>query len=197
MIKKILFLYRNLPSKKQHIEFFSAILTVPVLLTVILLNVNNLKAEKAVEPSSLPKEEKIVISMPTISVPTSSDKEGESASKSVEQCTKEIAPIEIVSPKEGEALSDNPVSVKILYEQGEYCSSVWAYRINGGKWSEYGDQSISLYNLDRGVVSFELRVKSIVTGEEKILKRNFEYSGESISATPTLSEDQTSSNSAN
>lgn len=35
--------YRALPDKKRYLEFFSAFLTIPVLATVLLTNLNNLQ----------------------------------------------------------------------------------------------------------------------------------------------------------
>lgn len=39
--------YRALPEKKAYLEFLAAFLTIPVLITVILLNINNLNSQKA------------------------------------------------------------------------------------------------------------------------------------------------------
>ena len=56
-LKKALFSYRALPDKKQYVEFFTALLTVPMLLTVIILNFNNLQgANKKEEPKEVLEE---------------------------------------------------------------------------------------------------------------------------------------------
>jgi len=177
IFKKFFLSYRGIPNKKPYVEFLTALLSIPVLLTVVLLNLNTLSNKE--NKSENKSQEKVFITLP--------------GGGSVEApCKEEIGPIEISSPQEGETVLDNPVFVDIIYRQGEYCSVVWSYRINGGKWSDYSDNSIALYNPPSGNIRFELRVKSVVSNENKTLKRNFIYKGKSI--VPT---DQTSSSSAN
>jgi hypothetical protein len=176
--------YKTLPDKKQYIEFFTALLSVPVLLTVILLNVNNLRATTKPATTTVvptPVKEIIYVSpqgqnvntgnntstqLPVDFVPTASP-----------ACDKSMGPVAIKTPADGDTVNDNPVSVIISYEQGNHCAVVWAYRINNGKWSDYDDKSIALYNLSNGTIVFDLKVKSIVTGEEKVLSRTFSYTG--------------------
>ncbi len=181
--------YKSLPEKKQHVEFFTAILSVPVLLTVILLNVNNLRNTKntSTAPIPTPVKEIIYISPQDGNTTMVSSKKTDPTSTPAPVCDKSIGPVDIKNPKEDETLTDNPVSVLVNYEQGNHCSVVWAYRINGGRWSDYDDKSIALYNLSNGPVFFELKVKSIVTGEEKTLTRNFTYIGNNTANTATSS----------
>lgn len=162
-------------TKKPHIEFFTALLTIPVLLTVIILNLNNLKSN---DKKDTPKNETIVITQ------AAGDKEKEVIVKK-EACKAGIGDISIASPDENEEVTDNPVNVDINYDAGEYCTVVWSYRVNGGSWSSYDDRSIALYNLSNGNVKFELRVKSVVNSAQENLTRNFEYNGASASITPT------------
>ena len=54
-------------TKKPHIEFFTALLTVPVLLTVIILNVNNLKGDDKKTDTLTDKNQTIVITQPSSS----------------------------------------------------------------------------------------------------------------------------------
>src|SRR5947209_6468834 len=49
-IRKTKEIIKKLPAQKPHIEFISALLTIPVLITVLLLNLNNLKTR----PSEVP-----------------------------------------------------------------------------------------------------------------------------------------------
>lgn len=179
-------LYKNIPDKKPYIEFLTALLTVPVLLTVIILNINSLKAKKdtqlgvntqASRKNDSSPQEKIIRVVETV-VP--------SGSSSSEVCKKEIPPIGISYPEEGDKISDNPVQFAINYEKDNYCQVVWSYRINNGKWSDYDDKSISIYNLTPGEIVFELRVKGIATEGEKVLTRKFIYEGNSV-ITPTIS----------
>jgi hypothetical protein len=64
-----------------------------------------------------------------------------------------------------------------------YCPVVWSYRINNGRYSDFDDKSIALYNPPNGNIVFDLRVRSLISDDEKILKRTFTYEG-----TPTASE---------
>lgn len=161
-------------TKKPHLEFFIALLTIPVLLSVFVLNYNNLKEDK----QEAPKNETIII---TQAAP--SEKEVIVTTKA---CEPGIGDISIVNPEEGDEVSGNPVSVDIVYIPEGFCEVVWSYRINNGSWSSYDDRSIALYNLPGGNIKFDLRVKSVVNTTQKTLTRNFSYSGgTSISTTPT------------
>lgn len=175
-LEKTRYSYRSLPDKKQYVEFFTAVLSVPVLLTVIVLNVNNLRGTN-VKPAEAKPEPTTVKEIVYISPERESNEvsEPEPSPTASEICKKEIGPIAIRTPEEGSTVTDNPLMVTIDYDQGDYCAVVWAYRINNGKWSEYDDKSIALYNLPNGQVTITLKVKSIVTGEEKQISRSFTY----------------------
>ena len=163
-------------TKKPHIEFFTALLTIPVLLTVIILNLNNLREE---DKQDAPKNQTIVI---TQAAPNERE-----IIVTKEACTPGIGDISIVNPEEGDDVSGNPVSVDIVYEPEGFCEVVWSYRINNGSWSSYDDRSIALYNLSNGNVKFELRVKSIVGTSQKTITRNFAYNGQTTILTNTPS----------
>lgn len=162
-------------TKKPHIEFFTALLTIPVLLTVIILNLNNLKGN---EEKETPKNETIVI--------TQTAPEEKEVIVTKETCEPGIGDISIANPDENENVSDNPVMIDIDYDAGDFCVVVWSYRINGGAWSSYDDRSIALYNLSNGNIKLELRVKSVVGNTQKTLTRNFVYNGTQASVTPTF-----------
>lgn len=179
--------FSKLPDKKQYIELVTATLTVPVLATAIVLNFNNLKP-KDTTPTPTPTntvQERIVYVSPQ-------EKTEKTTAVVNNECKKELAPLEIASPTENEIVTDNPVMIDIDYTQGEYCAAVWSYRINDGKWSDYDDKSIALYNLPKGSVRFELRLKSIVTGQQKSYTRTFTYDG----ASPVLTDTPSASSSA-
>ena len=181
-LTRILTSYRKIPDKKPYIEFVTAILSIPVLLTVILLNLNTLTGNKE-------KETKVdKNSTQTIVVTAPAANNNEPVSTNDEECIPEVGPIEITAPEDGEVVTDNPVFVSVSYKQGEYCSVVWSYRINGGRWSDYDDRSIALYNPPPGNIRFELKVKSIVGNDSRTLTRNFTYQGTDIvQTTPTAS----------
>lgn len=196
-LRKMLYSYRGLPDKKQYIEFFTALLSVPVMLTVIVLNLNNLRgANKAPAPAPQQKEVPVYIT-------TQPDKESSNDTATTsrittpaqtnEVCTKGIGPISIDYPEEGTTVSDNPLSIDINYQQGNYCSVVWAYRINGGPYSDYDDKSIALYNPPNGKITLQVKVKSLVTSDETTLTRIFTYTGNGTVPTPTDSQSTASS----
>jgi hypothetical protein len=164
-IKKFL---SGITGKKHHVEFITALLSIPVLLTVILLNLNNLNQQKKQENTSA-KPNQIIISLPA------QNKEA-TPIPTKPACKPGLGKTTIANPHEGDTVSDYPLNFTIYYDPGDYCAAVWSYRINGGRWSDYDDKSIALYDLPSGEVKFELRVKSVVNGgEETTLTRNITY----------------------
>ena len=170
--------YRNLPESKKYIEFFSAILGVPVLLTVLILNYNNLKGGNN-QPTPIPTPKSSV----TI-IPVTVDKSASPTPTSVPECKKEVGPIEISSPTEDQTVTQSPICFGIEYNDKNYCSVVWAYRIDNSSWSDFTDKSVCLYNLTNGAHKFELNVKSVVSNNQTNLVRNFNYQG-ATNPTPT------------
>lgn len=165
---------REFHTKKPHIEFFTALLTIPVLLTVIILNLNNLRSDNKKDTG----ENKTIV----ITQPAAQEKE---VIVTKEACKAGIGDITIDNPNEGDLISDNPVMIDINHNAGGYCEAVWSYRINNGTWSSYDDRSIALYNLQNGNIRLELRVKSVVNSQQKTMTRNFVYSGAAITPTTT------------
>lgn len=191
---RIRYSYRSLPDKKQYIEFFTALLTVPVLLTVIILNLSNLQQKDK------PKEENPTTPLVITATPnTNGNNNPITPVATTAPCIEEIGPISIASPLENEKVQDNPLSIEINYTSKGYCAVVWAYKINNGRLSDYGSNNIIIYNPPQGTIRFELRVKSLVTGEEKILQRTFTFEGNSSIPTPspTPTETPQASGSAN
>lgn len=197
--KKFILSTKNIPDKKRYIEFFTTLLSVPVLITVIMLNLNNLKSNNKSDVASPPpiqKEERIYI--PVITTTQNANKNSSpqvsitpdqtlSVTPTNEACKPQIGPVSISTPEEGDTVTDNPVSIIITYKTGEYCAVVWSYRLNGGSWSAYDDKSLALYNLPQGKIKIEVKIKSIVTGDEQILIRNFTYGGTTSNIAPTVS----------
>lgn len=189
ILEKIKRWYQRLPDKKQYLEFITALLTIPVLLTVIISNVRNLEKQQTtnVTPtqtvsSPMPHDQRPLPREPE-STPTPANTSTPTSTPS-EQCKKEIGPISIVYPEEGITITKDPVCLDISRTGQDYCSVVWSYRINESNWSDYTDKSICIYGLTGGVKKLELRVKSIVTGDETILTRTFTITG-TTTPTPT------------
>lgn len=184
--------YRDLPEKKRYFELITAALSIPVLATVLITNVSNLQSntnEKKeangaviVAVTAIPdKNAKNEIDDAT--VPTREANDNVAAVTTV-SCKPEIGPITIVSPKEGETVSGEPICFNISYKTGEYCKVVWSYRIDDAQWSEYTDKSICVYGMTSGKKHLQLNVKSIASDEEKTLSRNFIFEN-NVTPSPT------------
>ncbi|HEX7042559.1 MAG TPA: hypothetical protein VF189_04895 [Patescibacteria group bacterium] len=185
MVHKTKELVKKLPIIKPHLDLLAAILTIPVLITVIILNFSNLAGKKAtITPTPSPEistkvEYRTVTTAPhyTNSNPNPTDSP---------TCKQDIGPISISDPSEGEKVTANPVCIGIDYQGNGYCSVVWAYRVNGGPLSDYSNNSVCLYNMPPGNVTFELDVKSLVSSNTRVITRTFQYSPPvTPTATPT------------
>lgn len=192
-------IFASLPERKKHLEFFTALLSIPVLITVIILNFNSLSnLKKDANPTEAPTRQSNGFYSapiePTVKKPTAQPLGTQAP------CKKELGPVGIESPQENEIVTDNPVSIIVSYPDEKYCAAVWAYRINNSQWSDYDDKSIALYNLPSGKIKFELKVKSVVANiQEKTIVRNFTYQGTgtmTITPTPTMTTDQLGTSSA-
>ncbi len=163
--------------KKHHVEYITGILSVPVLLTAVALNFINLQnnTKKQQPASPTPVERQIIVEV--------KPNENDTGSKAtpIPACKKEVGPISISSPREGQTLSSNPVCITINYDDENFCSVVWSYRINEGDWSEYNSNSPCLYGLPTGDVKFELRLQSTVSQDAETIERNFKYASSSAS----------------
>ncbi len=181
----------NLPDKKRYAELLTAVLSIPVLITVLLLNINNLRP-KTQEPSTIATQSGM--STTSYQLPTQqnlSPSQQQTPTISPPQaCIKEVGPIDITSPEEGEVITQNPVCIDIQRNNQNYCEVAWSYRINNDPWSEYIDKAICLYNMTPGEKTIEVRVKSIASSDQTILKRTF-----TIPALPTPTQIATSSSS--
>jgi len=179
----------NLPDKKRYAELLTAVLSIPVLITVLLLNINNLRP-KTQEPSTIATQSGIpTASSPIPTLQNASPTQQKTPTISPPQaCIKEVGPIEITSPQEGEVITQNPVCIDIQRNNQDYCEVAWSYRINNDPWSEYIDKAICLYNMTPGEKRIEVRVKSIASSNQTILKRTF-----TIPTPPTPTQTATSS----
>jgi hypothetical protein len=171
------------------------------MITVILVNFNNKKKQKekdnnaetitpiqvvidnpasqttATNSSVTDKNQNITIS-PTIT-PTKFE------------CKKDIGPIEILSPQEGEIISTNNVCINISTDN-KYCSVTWSYRLGTDSWSEFNNKDICLYNLTPGKKKLQIKIKSTVVDKTVTFERNFTYQSDAI-ITPAASPSATNS----
>lgn len=167
--------------RKIHLDWLISILSIPVLFTAIVINWGNL-THKAPAPTVASPSPQVIV------VPQTNTNNNQETSPS--SCTKNVGPITISSPTEGQAVNDNPVCITIDYTNSSYCSVVWSYRINGGSWSDFSNNTPCLYNLPNGNVTFDLRVNSTVSSDNLTLSRHFIYTGSTTVATPTISPTQ-------
>lgn len=169
--------------RKMHLDYLAGLLTIPVLVTAIVLNWTNL-ARKAPTPSlpvaSSPSPQVIVVPQ------TNTQASQQTTPTPTPACLKSVGPISITSPTEGESLSDNPVCITISYSDSSYCPVLWAYQINGGAWSSFTNTSPCLYNLPNGTITFNVKVNSTVSSDSQTLLRTFIYTGQhNPTSTPT------------
>lgn len=180
---------KKLPAQKPHLDFLAALLTIPVLLTIIYLNFQTINKPptsptpstsptKTVEIRYIPSATQNKIITPVIVTNTPQPTQPPA-------CIKDIGPIDIVSPQEGQTVTNNPVCIDINYQAGNYCSVVWAYQINNSPLSDYSNNSVCLYNLPQGQNVFELHVKSLSSPSTKTLRRTFIYNGPTPTIQPT------------
>jgi hypothetical protein len=174
MIDKIRKWYRSLPDKKVYFELLGAVLTIPVLITVILLNLANLNKGKA-DPTPTPQVIRVVETQTPARIVTVIPAEAGQRISPQASCKKQIGPVNISSPQEGEITSRNPVCTTVSYTAGEYCGIEWAVKIDNGAYSEFDDKDVCFYNLPNGAKTLTVKVRSTEGGEELILQRNFVY----------------------
>jgi len=184
MIDKIAGWYRKLPEKKHHVEFITAVLSVPVMLTVIILNLNNLNQQKSANQKQT--SEKIVPiqvvitgekqNLPTETPTTTASQSASVPSVTLPSCIKEVGMVSITSPRENEVVTKDPVCITIATQSG-YCPVNWSYRLDDGNWSDYSDKNICLHNLTNGKKVFQLRIKSLSSSDDVTLQRSFIYQG--------------------
>lgn len=197
---------KKLPDHKPHLEFISALLTIPVLITVFLLNFNSLRARNAqitptpaitITPTINTTESSgsarvIQRASQLTSIPVSSTPQ---PTVNQNQCTPGIGSIDVAYPQENQTISNNPVCISVNYNAGNYCTVVWAYSINGGPVSDYANNNICLYNLPAGSDTILVDVKSLVSNTTTTVTRHFTYLPAN-QLTPTLTPTDTASASA-
>ena len=182
--------FQYLPDKKKYIEVITASLSIPVLLSVVLVNYLNIQDQRKKElliPTPVMSQSAGPTIITVVRDPDPTATPDPKASPQPNECIREIGPITILAPQEGENVNTNPFTIDVDYNQGDYCSVVWRYRLDGGNWSQFGDDDIVIYNLSSGQKKIELEVKSIVTNVSKAYTRTFTYQNtqEVPTATPS------------
>jgi len=180
-MEKIKKWYRGLPDKKRYIEFITAILSVPVLLTVLISNISNIQRDrnssKTVAPATTPVPEKIIVitEKPVIASPSPTLATTLNPTPTTAECKREVGPVKISKPQENELVTTDSVCIDVSYDNPAYCSVTWSYRVNGGGWSNPMNKNFCLDDLVPGPVELDLNVESTVSNDELTLVRNFFY----------------------
>ena len=180
----------HLYSKKPLIEFIVAVLSIPSIILVLILNFNTIKSINNAKVTPTPVSE---ITFPNNTVNatapnfytepvTREPRPTEERTVSQGPCNKSLGPVSITSPNQGDTVTSNPVEIDISYDDSTYCSAVWSYSVNGSSWSDYNNNSVALYNLPNGSVTFQLKVRSLTSSDQTIVTRNFIYNGQSTTA---------------
>ncbi len=179
--------WKALPDKKRYIELITAALSIPMMLTVILVNMNNIKAQKEDKtiqnPTTTPIQ--VVIDNPSNNTATNSSivpTNIPTITPTKTECKKDIGDVEIISPVEDEIITSDNLCINIATDN-KYCGVTWSYRLNGGEWSEFNNKDICLYNLTAGRKQLQIKIKSTVIDKTITLERNFIYKN---SITPTV-----------
>lgn len=179
----------RLPDKKKYFELITAVLSIPVLLSVILLNYTNLQNQRNPQDTTTSPTPAIITIIQERESSNNNNSAGNSNStvSSNTECIPEVGPVTITSPEAGETTEANPLSIIINQNDptNEYCAIVWSYRINGGAWSNFDDKDIYIYNLESGEKKLDVRVKSLISGDEETISRTFSYRNTQQVATPT------------
>ena len=195
--------YKKAPDSKKYIELLTAILSVPVMITVIVLNLNNLNQNKQAQNTTNNKTTpiEIVISAPaqkppnnensrsatpTIISTTPTSTPTPSPTPTNFECKKEVGPIEVLTPQEGQVINTDNLCIKIS-TNSNYCPITLSYQLDGGNWSDFTTNSVCLYNLPSGNRELQLKIKSTASDDLVTLKRNFIYQNPKITSTPTPS----------
>lgn len=182
MLEKFRKWYRSLPDKKVYFELLGAVLTIPVLITVILLNITNLNSKNTSAPTPTPQVIRVVETQPPQRNVTVVQEETSQRVTPQAACKRQIGPVNISSPREGEVTTKNPVCISISYSAGEYCGVEWAVKIDASAYSDFDTKDVCYYNLPSGTKTVSVKVRSNEGGEELILQRNFVYGTATSSA---------------
>lgn len=169
---------RLLPTKKNHVEFITAVLSVPVMLTVIILNLNNLNQQKKQTDTQKISPIQVIItgSKEYEEKPTTNTVADPTNIPTPSTCIKEVGPVSIFFPRENEVVTKDPLCITIT-TQSSYCPIMQSYSLENSDWSDYTDKNICLHNLSNGTKSLQIRIRSAESDDITTLQRSFIYQG--------------------
>ena len=194
-ILKIKKWYTTLPDKKKYFELFTAMLSVPMILTVIIVNLNSINRSKQTTTTTVTAAPiQVVVETPASSSSNTNPPQSKTtitptltpsptATPTSTSCKQGVGTVDISSPQEDEVVTSDNVCI-IISTDSDYCGVTWSYKLNDGDWSDFTNQNICLYNLPAGKKSLQVKIKSDVVNKTVTLARNFIYKT-TITPTPT------------
>ena len=191
-IQRIKKWYSTLPDKKKYFELATAVLSVPMIVTVIIVNLNSInRSKQTTTVTSAPIQ--VVVETPASGSGNINPPKDDKQSKITPTATPTITPtnvackqgvgeVEISSPQEDEVITSDNVCI-IISTDSDYCGVTWSYKLDNGDWSSFSDQNICLYNLSAGKKNLQVKIKSNVVDKTVTLARDFTYK---TAITPTV-----------
>lgn len=204
-LSKIKKWYLALPDRKRHIELITAALSVPMMVTVIIVNLYSIKKNNNTTATITSAPIQVVVENPapatasninppkdltvkttgnvTVVTPTTTPTSTPTPTPTSTSCKKDIGEIEILSPQDGEIITKDNICITISTDSN-YCPVTFAYKLDNNDWSDYtSDDSLCLYNLTTGKKTLQIKVKSTAIDKSVTLQRTFTY--QAVTPTPT------------
>ena len=194
IIQRIKRWYSVLPDKKKYFELVTAVLSVPMIVTVIIVNLNSINRSKQTTTATITSAPiQVVVEAPASSSgninPPKDDKQPKitptvapTATPTSIACKQGVGEVEISSPQEDEVITSDNVCI-IISTDSDYCGVTWSYKLDNGDWSGFSNQNICLYNLSAGKKNLQVKIKSNVVDKTVTLARDFTYK---TAITPTV-----------
>lgn len=172
--------WKSLPDKKKYLEVVTALLSIPVLATAILLNFGSLRNKNTdTQPTPIQQQGGVTV------IPVELKEKGVSPTNN--QCKKEVGPVEIVYPKENQTVSENSVCIEIAQKSADFCSVQWSFKLDEGEWSAFTDKQFCFSNLSPGPHDVQVIVKSTVSQDQSLIEKQFNYKTNSAPTPATTS----------
>ncbi len=184
ILKYIRRLVQKLQLRKGWVDWVIALLTIPVLLTIVFSNILTIREKNNIPENSTPQASQQPINI-VVENPTIKPSPQVSVTPSVPVCKDGLPTYEIVTPQENALVTGDPVCLVFVAQEDRYCSVRWAFRVNNTNWSPFTSQPVCLYNMKSGPVTVEVKFRA-ENDDEQIYTRKFTYQdGLSVTPSPT------------
>jgi len=192
--------YLALPDKKRHIELVTAALSVPMMVTIIMVNFFNIKKTNQTAPAAASTPIQVIVQNPSSTNSANPEPTKDFSPKATGTmtptttptstptptsfaCKKDIGEIEILSPQDGQIITKDNICINISTDSN-YCPVTFAYKLDNSDWSEYTtNNSLCIYNLTAGQKTLQIKVKSTAVDKSVTIQRTFTY--QTTTPTPT------------